>query len=87
VNTLHLITKKPEYSKKAANVIKGLDRPSKQRIKKGIEKIPKGDIKPLKGTKDVNRLRVGDWRILFSYLDGGVYVRKIEPRGDIYKEV
>jgi len=63
-----------------------LDRPSKQRIKKSIEKIPKGDIKPLKGVKDVLRLRVGDWRILFSYLDGGVYVRKIEPRGDVYKE-
>jgi mRNA interferase RelE/StbE len=87
VNTLHSITKKPEYSKQAAKAIKSMARPSKQRIKKGIEKIPKGDIKPLKGTKDVNRLRVGDWRILFSYLDGGVYVRKIEPRGDVYKEV
>jgi mRNA interferase RelE/StbE len=87
VNTLQTITKKLKYSKQAAKTIKGMDRPSKQRIKKAIEKIPKGDIKPLKGTNDVNRLRVGDWRILFSYLDGGVYVRKIEPRGDVYKEV
>ena len=87
MNELHSIIKKFEYSKQAAKVIKGLDRPSKQRIKKCVEKIPKGDIKPLKGSKDVYRLRVGDWRILFSYLDGGVYVRKIEPRGDVYKEV
>ena len=86
-NELQTIIKKPEYSKQAAKTINGLDKPSKQRIKKGIEKIPKGDIKPLKGTKDVYRLRVGDWRILFSYLSSGVYVRKIEPRGDVYKEV
>ena len=83
---MQLITKKPEYSKQANKTINNLDRPSKQRIKKSIEKIPKGDIKPLKGTKDIFRLRVGDWRILFSFLDGGIYIRKIEPRGDVYKE-
>ena len=56
-----------EYSKQAVKAVKGLDRPVKQRIKEAIEKIPQGDIKPLKGSKDSFRLRVGDWRILFSY--------------------
>ena len=81
----HKITKEPEYSKQAAKYINGLDRPSKQRIRDSVNEIPKGDIKPLKGAPGTFRKRTGDWRILFSYLDGGVYVRDIKPRGDIYK--
>jgi len=78
--------KPPEYSKQAAKYISTLDRTSKQRIKEGCEKIPKGDIKPLKGAPGVYRLRVGDWRILFSYIESkNVYVREIKPRGGIYK--
>jgi len=79
------ITKQPEYSKQAAKYIEGLDRPSKQRIKDAVLKIPQGNIKPLQGAPGTLRLRIGDWRILFSYIDGGVYVREIGPRGDIYK--
>ena len=33
------------YSKAAVKVINGMDRPTKQRIKAAIEKIPEGDIK------------------------------------------
>lgn len=36
-----------DYSKAAAKYINGLDKPSKKRIKSGIEGIPTGDIKPL----------------------------------------
>jgi len=79
------ITKQPEYSKQAVKYIEGLDRPSKQRIKDAVLKIPQGNIKPLQGAPGTLRLRTGDWCILFSYLDGGVYVREIGPRGDIYK--
>lgn len=33
------------YSKSAVKVINGMDRPTKQRIRAAIEKIPEGDIK------------------------------------------
>lgn len=77
-----------EYAKQAVKAISGMDRPTKQRIRAAIEAIPKGDIKPLQGAKNSYRLRVGDWRILFSYpADDTVLIEKIAPRGGVYKGV
>ena len=78
----------PIYSKKAAKVINGMDVLTKQRIRDGIEKIPEGDIRPLKGSDGDYRLRVGDWRVLFSYVDDDtIRVKKIAPHGEVYKGV
>ena len=45
-----------------------------------------GDVKPLSGSVRLYRLRVGDWRIVFSYPDGNtVVIEKIAPRGEVYK--
>ena len=75
-----------EYARAAVKVINGMDRPTKQRIKAGIEKLPQGDIKPYKGSPGTYRLRVGDWRILFSYPEEGtILIEKIGPRGGVYK--
>ena len=75
-----------DYSKSVVKYISGLDKPSKQRIKNGIEGIPNGDIKPLSGSTRLYRLRVGDWRIVFSYPDDKtVLIEKIAPRGGVYK--
>ena len=82
--------KPPIYSKKSARAINGMDSPTKQRIKAGIEDIPNGDIKPLQGAPGTYRLRIGDWRILFSYADESkdrVKVKKVSPRGEAYKGV
>ncbi len=77
---------KIEYARAAVKVINGMDRPTKQRIKAGIEKLPQGDIKPYKGNPGTYRLRVGDWRILFSYPEEGtILIEKIGPRGGVYK--
>ncbi|MDR2902915.1 MAG: type II toxin-antitoxin system RelE/ParE family toxin [Clostridiales bacterium] len=77
------------YSKQAAKVLNGLDRPTQQRIRQGVDKIPNGDIKQIKGrTITTYRLRIGNWRILFSYTDNNaVAVEKIAPRGEVYKGV
>ena len=76
------------YAKAAVKVINGIDKPTKQRIKSAIEKIPNGDIKPLQGSKGTYRLRVGGWRILFSYpAQDIILIEKIGPRGEIYKGV
>lgn len=74
------------YAKAAVKVISGLDRPTKQRIRNAVERLPKGDVKPLSGSVRLYRLRVGDWRIVFSYPDGNtVLIEKIAPRGEAYK--
>lgn len=79
---------KINYSKSAVKYINGLDKPSKQRIKAGIEGIPKGDIRPLQGSPGSYRLRVGYFRIIFSYPnDDTILIEKIGPRGGVYKGV
>lgn len=76
------------YSKAAVKVINSMDRTVKQRIRTAIEKLPEGDIKALKGSKGSYRLRVGDWRILFSYPAHDILlIEKIGPRGKVYKGV
>jgi mRNA interferase RelE/StbE len=80
-----------QYSKRAIKAINGMDKPTKQRIRKAIEGLPKGDIKTLQGAENSYRLRVGDWRILFSYLETeagkGILIEKVAPRGEVYKGV
>lgn len=77
-----------KYSKRAVKSVNGMSSRTKQRVKTAIEAIPTGDIKPLKGSRGSYRLRVGDWRIIFSYPEKGVIlIEKIEPRGEVYKGV
>ena len=79
---------KTKYYKQATKAISGMDKPTKQRIKQAISEIPNGDIKRLQGYTELFRLRVGDWRIVFSYYDAEtVLIEKIAPRGGVYKEV
>ena len=76
------------YSKQASKAIASMDAPTKQRIRDGVDGIPNGDIKPLQGSPGDYRLRVGDWRILFSYAGNDtIRVKKISPRGGAYKGV
>ena len=77
-----------KYSKRSVKTINNMDSRTKQRIKKAIESIPSGDIKPLKGINGSYRLRVGSWRIIFSYIEkDAVLIDKIESRGGVYKGV
>lgn len=76
-----------EYSKKAVKYINALDKPTKQRIKFGIEKLPIGDIKKLKCVENGYRLRVGDLRVLFSMEDDYIYIDNIIPRGQAYNRL
>jgi mRNA interferase RelE/StbE len=77
-----------ELSKRAAKTLSSLDIPTQGRIAAGIRVIPKGDIIKLQGHADLYRLRVGNWRIVFSYIDADkVLVETIAPRGQAYKGV
>ncbi len=53
-----------------------------------INELPFGDVKRLQGGSNNYRLRVGDFRIIFSK-DGEkliILVIEIGPRGDIYNK-
>ena len=74
------------YSKQAAKTLERMDAATKQRIRAGVNGIPAGDIVKMQGHTELYRLRIGGWRIVFSYVEANkVIVNKIAPRGQVYK--
>ena len=75
------------YSKKAIKFLKRQDVPSQKRLIAAISRLPvEGDIKKLQGI-DGYRLRVGNFRVLFT-VDGIIIdIIDIGNRGQIYKGV
>ena len=82
------------YSKQAVKFINALDKPTRLRIKEGIEGLTKtpaqGDIKTLQGFSDNRfRLRIGKYRIVYKYTEELtthiLNIIDIGSRGDIYK--
>ena len=74
------------YSKQAE---KFLDKQSDtvfNRIITAVDKLPEGDVRKMAGYKDLYRLRVGKFRILYKMESGNVFVDKIESRGQAYKD-
>lgn len=73
--------------KKAMKFIESLPKTEKARIVAAIEQLPNGeDIKKLKGRADLLRLRVGNYRIIYTVDHGNVTVIVIDAgsRGQIY---
>jgi len=71
---------------KAAKYLKNMGQPDKGRIVQALEKLPQGDVIALQGVHGLFRLRVGDWRIVFSHpAQDSILVERIAPRGEIYK--
>ena len=73
--------------KKAKKFIDKLTKNEKIRVVKAIEMLPNGeDIKKLKGHSDLLRLRVGDYRIIYTVDNGELVVIVIDAgnRGEIY---
>ena len=72
--------------KKAKKFIDKLPQNERYRIVKAIELLPNGeDIKKLKGHDDLLRLRVGNYRIIYTVNHGELIVLVIDAgnRGDI----
>ena len=77
-----IVVKKP-----AQKFIEKLPLNERRRIVEAIEKLPGGeDIKPLKGHPGMLRLRVGNYRIIYTVDNGEltVYVIDAGNRGEIY---
>lgn len=75
--------------KKAKKFIDKLPKNERLRLATAIEQLPNGeDIKKLKGEKNKGllRLRIGDYRIIYSVDNGKliVYVIDAGNRGEIY---
>lgn len=73
--------------KKAKKFIDKLPMPEKKRVVAAIEQLPNGeDIKQLKGHEGILRLRVGDYRIIYTVDHGELIVMVIDAgnRGQIY---
>lgn len=76
-----------EYNREAIKHISKMDKPTKQRLKNAIEKLPAGDVKKLQGYLVDYRLRVGDLRVIFSVEDDIITVKDVLPRGKVYKRL
>ena len=77
--------------KLASKFIRKLPKNESERVLKAIYNLPEGnDIRPLKGDKNKGllRLRVGNYRIVYTVDNGKliVYVIDADNREDIYKK-
>jgi mRNA interferase RelE/StbE len=73
-----------------AKYLDHLNEPAKGRLKDAIEGLekepPEGDIRPLAGQKQIFRLKIGGYRILFRYRENDILVTHIELRGQVYNK-
>lgn len=83
-----------EYSSSARKYLKRLKKSDRERIENTVDKLRDGpynrkdlDIKRLNG-REGWRLRVGDWRVLYSVYNAEILISvvKIAPRGEAYKD-
>lgn len=75
--------------KKAKKFIDKLPKNERLRVVKAIELLPDGeDIKKLKGHNDLLRLRVGDYRIVYTVNHGELVIIVVDVgnRGEIYNK-
>jgi mRNA interferase RelE/StbE len=74
---------------KAKKYFRQLKEPLKGRIYAGLEKLKKdpreGDIQKMQGEVNIYRLRIGDYRVIFTIENKDIIVTKIAPRGEVYK--
>ena len=80
-----------EFSKQAYKSYKVLQKGYQKKIDKILNLLmtkEKVDIKPVEGERDIYRLRVGKYRMLFKVYKEKkiILVVKIGPRGDVYKK-
>ena len=76
------------YSRTCIKYLQKLERSVAHKIIEAIEKLPfEGDINKLKGkkVKNIYRLRIGKFRVIYSSEKEVIKIIKIDTRGDVYK--
>jgi len=77
-----------KFSREAAKQYKKLPKEYKSLVEIALFRLSEGlelDLKPVEGKKDVYRIRVGKYRVLFIKFNKTVLVFRISPRGDVYE--
>jgi mRNA-degrading endonuclease RelE of RelBE toxin-antitoxin system len=76
-----------EYSKASLKYLKKLERAVCSAIMDAIDELPeKGDIRKMRGRviRNLYRLRVGRYRVLFLWEGETIKILDVDTRGDIY---
>jgi len=76
------------YSKTSIKYLQKHERDIVRKIIEAIEKLPfEGDINKLKGkkVKNIFRLRIGKFRVIYLFKKEEIKIIKIDTRGDVYK--
>ena len=82
---------KIEFGTKALKFLSKLKKDDKERVFKKIKELGENpfptDVKKLKGEKDVYRIRVGDFRVLYKLIleDDVILVFRIDKRSRVYR--
>lgn len=79
------------WSRPAQRDLRRLSQETAQRVIDAVERLAAtgyGDVRPLQGQDREWRLRVGDWRVTFTYpeRDGPLEVLRVLPRGRAYRD-
>lgn len=79
-----------EYSRDAVKTLCRIDRATAQRIRRKVDLLAQdpdaqaNNVRALKGGTGLMRLRVGDWRVIYTADLVVLLVMKIGPRGGAY---
>jgi mRNA interferase RelE/StbE len=75
-------------TKKARKFIAAQPKNRQEQLLHAIYKLPEGDIKPLAGKNDMYRLRVSDYRVIYTLHKNTLIITVINVgnRGQVYKE-
>ena len=79
------------WSRSAIKTLARIDRTTAARIQAKVRQLAKdpqslaNNIRPLKGERDLMRLRVGNWRVIYTPTLTVLTVVKVAPRGGAYE--
>jgi mRNA interferase RelE/StbE len=76
------------FSREAGKQYKKLPKEYKRLVDTALSRLSEGlelDLKPVEAEKNVYRIRMGKYRMLFTKFNKTVLVFRISPRGDVYK--
>lgn len=79
-----------EYSRDAVRTLSRIDRKTARRIREKLDLLARepealaNNVTALKGQPELMRLRVGDWRVIYTESLVVLLVLRIAPRGSAY---
>jgi len=79
-----------DWSEHALRQADRLDQRTREHIDSALQRLAttgQGDVRPLQGRRQQWRLRVGDWRVIFTYDEApaAIIILEVLPRGRAYR--